>query len=148
MKKATIKKIALAALPLAAVAVAIAPGSVKVYDGGAAKELNFLTPVEGPIQGLAAPTAALLNYAAFALVVIWLFRKKKGWLKAIAAVSLAASCFAVAPMLFHAAEMLIIPNFVFPLLLLAEAVLAYTMALKPDPEEEARPNGRRLDVHE
>ena len=146
MNKTKVKKILLTVLPLAAVGVGITPGSVKVSAGETMQNLTFLDPVEGPIQGLAAPTAAILSYVLFALVVIWLFRKKKGLLGAIAVVALASSCFAVAPLLFRSPEMLILPSVLHPVLMLAEALLAYSMVLKPDVEAPAD-TGRRLKSH-
>ncbi len=146
MDKAKMKKILLMALPLAAVAVAISPGSVKVYSADSVANYAYLDAVEGPVQGICAPSAAILNYVTFALVVIWLVRKKQGWLKGILAVSLLSACIAVLPVLIRTADVLIVPHFLFPLFTTIEAFLAYSMVRKPAGTEQ-NGNSQRLKVH-
>jgi hypothetical protein len=77
VKKQTLILIALILIPLLAVAIAISPGSVMVFQNQTLTTISFAEPLEGVDFGWCAPVALILTYVLFAAVVIYALTKKQ-----------------------------------------------------------------------
>lgn len=146
MKQQTMKKIALLVLPLAACTIAATPGSVMVMRDGTAQAVSYMQIVQESAVGWCAPMAAIINYAVFAMAVLYALAKKNGFLKAVFGCAFASMTLAVLPVLART-EPMIVPNVFFALVLLAECVLAGLMLQNSKTGKMTQPAGPRLDVH-
>ena len=144
MKKNSLFNWVLALMPMSAVSIAATGSSVTVYDIPAKEiwKLSYFVMIPDVEYSFLTPLAGLLIIAASVLALVLVLGKKPGcavWLKWI---SLTAACVAVAPILLKG-DMLVVPNFVPPLLMMAEYVLCL-VASKPKTAARREPRGGRL----
>ena len=144
MKKISLFNWFLALMPMSAVSIAATGSSVTVYDIPAQeiRKLSYFVMVPDVEYSFLTPLAGLLIIAASVLALVLVFGKKQGcavWLKWI---SLVAACVAVAPILLKG-DILVVPNFVPPLLMLAEYILCL-VASKSQTAVSREPRGGRL----
>lgn len=142
MRKEKIKKIALFLLPVFAVGMAMQPNSVLMFDPGTEKTTvcsYFSLLPEGTFQ-ISTVLAGLLASISGGLALVFLTAKKKSVLKPIIALAMASSIFSVLPVLLPT-TIKILPNVAMPILLLAQAVVAYYCGKEP---KEAAKKLKRL----
>ena len=110
-------------LPLLVISVANGPTGVLVFDGETAVYHPWLHLVTESGVGWCAPLAALLNYAVFALAVVYGLKKKEWSLKSIRNIAAVAGFLAVLPNMIQA-DVMVLPNIFGAIALLADAVAA------------------------
>lgn len=144
MKKFSISKLALLALPLAVVAIAIQIGSVTVVQGDEVRYTSFAEAVVGSSVGWCAPVALVLTYAIFGLAVFYLVTKKDLLLNILRGASFVAACLASCPILVSG-EVRVLPNAFAGLLLMALWLISHILLKAKNKEEkEEKPVGKRL----
>lgn len=146
MKKNKALYIALLLLPLAVVAIASSPNSVMVIKEESVSATSFMVAIEGSPVGWCAPVTVLLNYAVFAMAVIYGVSKKAFWVKGIYGASFAAMFLGVLPII-TGGDMLIFPNVFVSILLGVETILAKILMKKPLEEKTPEKQGNRLQKH-
>ena len=109
MKKQTIQKILLLAMPLLVVLIASSPAGVMIFDGETVTYTTWMETVPDSALGWCAPVAALLNYVLFAMAVVYALFNKEFCLKGIFLMALAAVCIAVLPIVVQS-DLKIVPN--------------------------------------
>lgn len=146
MKKSTILKIALLALPLAVVAIAISPNSVTVIHGmDAPVYTSFANVVTDSAVGWCAPVALLLTYGVFGLAVFHLVTGKTILVKIIRGAAFVGTCLIGCPILVPG-EVKVIPSVFAAILMLALWILSHYMVVDQKKEKEASGSGRRLST--
>ena len=143
MKKFSISKLAILALPLAVVAIAIQPNSVSVVRGTEVATTSFAEAVVGSAVGWCAPVALVLTYAIFGLAVFYLVTKKNLWLNILRGAAFAAACLASCPILISG-EVRVLPNPFAGLLLMALWLISHLLLKGETQEKEEKTEGRRL----
>ena len=144
MKKNSLFNWFLALMPMSALCVAATGVSVTVYDIPAQeiRKQSYFATVSGAEYSFLTPLAGLLIIAVAVLALVLVLGKKQGcavWLKWL---SLITACVAVAPILLKG-DLLVVPNFVPPLLMMAEYILCL-VATKPNAAARREPRGGRL----
>ena len=146
MKKQTLILIALILIPLIAVAIAISPGSVMVFQNQTLTTMSFAEPLEGVDFGWCAPVALILTYVLFAAVVIYALTKKQLVLKIVRGVGFVAMSLVALPILARS-EVLIVPNAFVGMLLAAHWLISHFTLRSMNPKQEENPKGKRLKAH-
>ena len=146
MKKQTLILIALILIPLIAVAIAISPGSVMVFQNQTLTTMSFAEPLEGVDFGWCAPVALILTYVLFAAVVIYALTKKQLVLKIVRGVGFVAMSLVALPILARS-EVLIVPNAFVGMLLAAHWLISHFTLRSMNPKQEEKPKGKRLKAH-
>ena len=146
MKKHTLILIALILIPLIAVAIAISPGSVMVFQTQTLTTMSFAEPLEGVDFGWCAPVALILTYVLFAAVVIYALTKKQLVLKLVRGVGFVAMSLVALPILARS-EVLIVPNAFVGMLLAAHWLISHFTLRSMNPKQEEKPKGKRLKAH-
>ena len=146
MKKQTLILIALILIPLIAVAIAISPGSVMVFQNQTLTTMSFAEPLEGVDFGWCAPVALILTYVLFAAVVIYALTKKQLVLKIVRGVGFVAMSMVALPILARN-EVLIVPNAFVGMLLAAHWLISHFTLRSMNPKQEEKPKGKRLKAH-
>ncbi len=146
MKKQTLILIALILIPLIAVAIAISPGSVMVFQNQTLTTISFAEPLEGVDFGWCAPVALILTYVLFAAVVIYALTKKQLVLKIVRGVGFVAMSLVALPILARS-EVLIVPNAFVGMLLAAHWLISHFTLRSMNPKQEEKPKGKRLKAH-
>ena len=133
MKKQTLIKALLILFPVLAVGLATTVDSVTVFDtvAGTAEYYSYfdLVPVEN-LQGLP-PLAATLSLISGILAAVYLGKKSAGCLKAAGYAAFGAAIAACIPIVVRG-DILVIPNVVLPLLMLAQYLVTYFVAKLPE----------------
>ena len=146
MKKQTLILIALILIPLIAVAIAISPGSVMVFQNQTLTTMSFAEPLEGVDFGWCAPVALILTYVLFAAVVIYALTKKQLVLKIVRGVGFVAMSLVALPIIVRS-EVLIVPNAFVGMLLAAHWLISHFTLRSMNPKQEEKPKGKRLKAH-
>ena len=146
MKKQTLILIALILIPLIAVAIAISPGSVMVFQNQTLTTMSFAEPLEGVDFGWCAPVALILTYVLFAAVVIYALTKKQLVLKIVRGVGFVAMSLVALPIIARS-EVLIVPNAFVGMLLAAHWLISHFTLRSMNPKQEEKPKGKRLKAH-
>ena len=146
MKKQTLILIALILIPLIAVAIAISPGSVMVFQNQTLTTISFAEPLEGVDFGWCAPVALILTYVLFAAVVIYALTKKQLVLKIVRGVGFVAMSLVALPIIARS-EVLIVPNAFVGMLLAAHWLISHFTLRSMNPKQEEKPKGKRLKAH-
>ena len=146
MKKQTLILIALILIPLIAVAIAISPGSVMVFQNQTLTTMSFAEPLEGVDFGWCAPVALILTYVLFAAVVIYALTKKQPVLKIVRGVGFVAMSLVALPIIVRS-EVLIVPNAFVGMLLAAHWLISHFTLRSMNPKQEEKPKGKRLKAH-
>lgn len=150
MKKPDIKQLLFILLPAVAVFVAALPSSVQIFPVNANQAeavppftCSYFALIEDATGAIALPCAGLCAGIALMLAGIWAANKKPGLAAAVKYISMAASILAVVPILLKGTEIMVVPNVLVPIALLAEYGVAHAISKKaPAPEKAAA--GRRL----
>lgn len=150
MNKPNIKQILFLLLPAVAVFVAAMPSSVQIFPVTAdqAAPVNpfacsYFSLIEDAYGAIALPCAGLCAGITLMLAGIWTVNKKPGLVTAIRCTAMAGAVLSVVPVLLKDTELLIVPNVLVPIALLAEYVAANSVSKKDDTAEKAM-TGRRL----
>ena len=146
VKKQTLILIALILIPLIAVAIAISPGSVMVFQNQTLTTMSFAEPLEGVDFGWCAPVALILTYVLFAAVVIYALTKKQPVLRIVRGVGFVAMSLVALPIIVRS-EVLIVPNAFVGMLLAAHWLISHFTLRSMNPKQEEKPKGKRLKVH-
>ena len=146
MKKQTLILIALILIPLIAVAIAISPGSVMVFQNQTLTTMSFAEPLEGVDFGWCAPVALILTYVLFAAVVIYALTKKQPVLRIVRGVGFVAMTLVALPIIVRS-EVLIVPNAFVGMLLAAHWLISHFTLRSMNPKQEEKPKGKRLKAH-
>ena len=146
MKKQTLILIALILIPLIAVAIAISPGSVMVFQNQTLTTMSFAEPLEGVDFGWCAPVALILTYVLFAAVVIYALTKKQLVLRIVRGVGFVAMSLVALPIIARS-EVLIVPNAFVGMLLAAHWLISHFTLRSMNPKQEEKPKGKRLKAH-
>ena len=146
MKKQTLILIALILIPLIAVAIAISPGSVMVFQNQTLTTISFAEPLEGVDFGWCAPVALILTYVLFAAVVIYALTKKQPVLRIVRGVGFVAMTLVALPIIVRS-EVLIVPNAFVGMLLAAHWLISHFTLRSMNPKQEEKPKGKRLKAH-
>lgn len=146
MKKQTLILIALILIPLIAVAIAISPGSVMVFQNQTLTTMSFAEPLEGVDFGWCAPVALILTYVLFAAVVIYALTKKQPVLRIVRGVGFVAMSLVAMPIIARS-EVLIVPNAFVGMLLAAHWLISHFTLRSMNPKQEEKPKGKRLKAH-
>ena len=146
MKKQTLILIALILIPLIAVAIAISPGSVMVFQNQTLTTMSFAEPLEGVDFGWCAPVALILTYVLFAAVVIYALTKKQPVLRIVRGVGFVAMSLVALPIIVRS-EVLIVPNAFVGMLLAAHWLISHFTLRSMNPKQEEKPKGKRLKAH-
>jgi hypothetical protein len=146
VKKQTLILIALILIPLIAVAIAISPGSVMVFQNQTLTTISFAEPLEGVDFGWCAPVALILTYVLFAAVVIYALTKKQTVLKIVRGVGFVAMSLVALPIIVRS-EVLIVPNAFVGMLLAAHWLISHFTLRSMNPKQEEKPKGKRLKAH-
>jgi len=140
MKKNKLLNVLLILLPVMAIALAFTVDSVTVFDPvtGTTEHYSYFSLIPRTSMAILPPMAALLCVAAEVLAVIVVVKKKTGcgrWLKWV---SFAAAMVAVTPILLRGEELLVVPNVLLPILMLAEYVILYFKAKTQTAEQTGK----------
>jgi hypothetical protein len=146
VKKQTLILIALILIPLIAVAIAISPGSVMVFQNQTLTTISFAEPLEGVDFGWCAPVALILTYVLFAAVVIYALTKKQPVLRIVRGVGFVAMSLVALPIIVRS-EVLIVPNAFVGMLLAAHWLISHFTLRSMNPKQEEKPKGKRLKAH-
>ena len=146
MKKQALILLALIVIPLIAVAIAISPDSVMVFQDQTMITMSFAEPCEGVDFGWCAPVALILTYVLFAAVVIYALTKKQLVLKIVRGIGFVAMSLVALPILARS-EILIVPNAFVGILLAAHWLISHFTLRSMDPKKETVPEGKRLKLH-
>ena len=123
MNKRKILVALLFALPLLVVLIANGPTGVMVFDGEETAYYPWMRLLSNSNVGWCAPVAALLNYAVFALAMVYGLKKNEWCVKGIRNFAAVAGCLAVLPNLIRS-DVMVIPNVFGAIALFADAVVA------------------------
>ena len=110
-------------LPLLVIMIANGPTGVLVFDGESTAYHPWLHLVSESGVGWCAPLAILLNYAVFALAVVYALKKKEWCARSIRNIAAIAGFLAVLPNMIRA-DVMVIPNVFGAIALFADAVAA------------------------
>lgn len=150
MKKSTILKILLIALPLITIGVESLPNSVSVWwREGLETPVNescsfFATLSDGTLPtGMA--IAGMATGAAFGFAVAYGVSRKKQWLAGVRWTALAAMVIASVSVALQT-EPMVLPNVGVYLLLMGEWAVSYFLGKEPEVPQK-KTNGKRLKAH-
>ena len=145
MKKQTMILVAMILIPLIAVAIAISPDSVMVFENQTMTTISFAEPYEGANFGWCAPVALIMIYALFATVVIYALTKKQNILKIVRGIGFVGMSLVALPILAQG-EVLIVPNVFVGMLLIAHWLIShFTLKnVNMNTKKEEEPKGKRL----
>lgn len=145
MKKETAQKLFLIILPVLAVALAATGNSVTVFQPLTSTTVYGsyfdLIPEAGNCQILP-PLAACLALASLVLSILYLVMGKQGQLKGAMWTALLSAVAAAVPVVLDE-SVVVLPNVLLPLLMCAQAALAYTAGKLP--KENQNNHGRKLE---
>ena len=146
MNKKNLMPILLIAFAVIAVYVACMRGGVAVYDLAQSKEpfyctyFNLLVDVKGSIS---LPLAALGACVNLMTAGIYLAVKKSNLLSFMKLASIVTSILAVVPILVKDPVILVVPNMLLPIAMIAEYVVAYYMEKQTAAPEVVKLTGKR-----
>ena len=135
----------LVVLPLLVIMVANGPAGVLVFDGETTANYPWLHLVTESGVGWCAPLAALLNYAVFALAVIYGLKKKAWCARYIRNIAAFAGFLAVLPNMIRA-DVMVIPNVFGAIALFADAVAAELLLRETDARNTYKGDPERLKL--
>ena len=145
MKKSTIYNAFLIGLPALAVLIAGSSGSVKIYDRAAGTytyQSYFDLLPEGTFQ-LSTVLSVFLAITAVILAIAYVINNKTGCVKGVYLCTFASIFAAEIPTVMQT-ELLILPNLLVPILLVADCFMAYSRMKKPVEKEPKEKQGQRL----
>ena len=133
-------------LPVLAVGLAITGDSVMLFDTVTGETRYYAYFDILPVAKLSMITAlaGILAAAGGIAAAVYMARKKPGALKAAGYLSLAAAALAAIPNVMRD-QILVIPNVLFPILMMAEYVVTYYLG-KEKPEERKAKKQDRLPL--
>ena len=135
MNKKRLKTVFLVLLPVFAVGMAMSANSVMMYDDTQEKvtvSSYFALLPEGTFR-VSTALAGILACLSGGLAITYLLSKKEGVVKAILYTALAGATMAVMPYLIQG-DILVVPNVGVPILLIAQAAVAYFIPEKKETE--------------
>lgn len=140
MKKAMLLKIFLILLPAMAVLLATTGDSVIVFDTAAktTESYSYFSLIPQGTLKVCTPLAALLAVAATVLAVAFVVTGKRLCLGGVIGTGFASAVAATAPILMQG-DVVVVPNAFFPILVLADCVLAYYMMKKTAEKTQEKP---------
>ena len=147
MNKKTIMKILLFAVPFMAFVFATTNNSVQLVNTltGETQYGSYFTMLGESAAAICPFLAALCSISAMVFSALYLFRKKKGFLKTTTWSGFAGACIAVIPVAARG-EVLLLPNVIFPILMMIHFfICAFSKNLKLDEKDEN--HGPRLERH-
>ena len=134
-------------LPLMALILATTGDSVYLVNmtTGERTAGSYFTMLGNSPAAVCPVLAATCSIVSFAAAVIWLYVKKYGVLRISCWASFAGACLAVLPLAVRG-QLMLLPNVLFPVLLMAHFILcAFSKKLNLEKREE--PQGKRLERH-
>ena len=144
MKKRDWKRILLVVFSVVAIVVACTPNSVSVYrEGELVGKCSYLTLVEGVKGAVSLPAAVLVSCVNLTLASLCVALKKKKLLGAIKITSMLGAGLAVLPILIHEANVMLLPNVVVPIALMAVFFDVFAMTNRKE-AKEGQPTGKTL----
>ena len=146
MKK-KLTKILLFMMPFMALVLATTNNSVQLIDMTTGEKVvgSYFSLLSESPAAVCPALAAFCSILSCIAAVIFLFKKKSGFLAAAAWISFAGACLAVIPVAARG-ETLLLPNVIFPILMLGHFILC-AFSRKMDFEKKEEPQGRRLERH-
>ena len=145
MKKETILNALFIGLPAAAIVLASGNKSVRIYDRAAdvstyQSYFNLL-----PENCFQISTILAMGLAIFALIfgIVYVVSKDVKWFKSIYLLTFASVFAAEIPTLMQN-ELLVLPNVLVPVLLIADCAIAYSKMKKPQQEQKKKEPANRL----
>ena len=144
MKKTIFLKSMLILFPILAVGLATTVDSVMVFDTltGTTSYFSYFDPVPVANLQMLPPLAAMLCVISGVLAAVYLGKDKKGCLKASGYAAGASAVAATIPIAIQG-DVLVVPNVVLPICMLAQYAVAYYMG-KQAQKEEANKKAPRL----
>ena len=145
MKKETVFNALFVGLPAAAIVLASGNKSVRIYDRAAdvsTYQSYFDLLPENCFQ---ISTILAMGLAIFALIfgIVHVVTKETKWFKSIYLLTFATVFAAEIPTLMQN-ELLVLPNVLVPVLLIADCAIAYSRMKKPQQEAKKKESGNRL----
>ena len=133
-----------AGLPMIAVVLAGMGNSVTIYPPAATEAVycSYFTLVEDIPGAICLPLAAFGAGVTFGLAVLYLVKRSALFLKIMMPLSFLSATAAVVPVLARG-EILVIPNMLVPILLMAVCLTTYGMLKNPQ-RDEPKKEGKRL----
>ena len=130
-------------LPVLALGLAITADSVMLFDTvtGETQYYGYFDILPVAKLSMITPLAGLLAAAGGIAAALYMARKKKGALKAAGYLSLAAAALAAIPNVMRD-QILVIPNVLFPILLLLEYAVTYYLGKEKIEEKEKKTHDR------
>ncbi len=143
MNKQLLTKIFLILLPAMAVVLATTGDSVMVYDKAAetTSYASYFVPVNAGGLTLLPPLAAILAIVTTVLGIVYAITRKNWCIRGVIATGFVSATAATVPVLMQG-EMLVVPNPMLPILMLAACAVAVYASKKP--AEEKVKHGPRL----
>ena len=146
MNQKKILNILLVLFPMVAVVLAGMANAVTVCLVTETESLvtycSFFTLVEDVQLAICLPAAGLCSAVTFGMAIIYLVKKTNFWLTGVTVASFAALTLAVLPIVYRN-EVYLIPNMWVPLLMTAEAILAYGILKTPEKPEEKEKKAKK-----
>ena len=147
MNKKTVYNILLIAFPAVAILLASGGNSVRILDrtaGTYTYQSYFSLLPEGTFQ-MSTVLAMGLAMAALVFAIVYVVSGKHKCLKGIYLVTFASVFAAEIPTLLQN-ELLVVPNVLVPILLIADCAMAYYKMKRPEEEKKKQKQGERLQA--
>ena len=145
MKKETVFNALFVGLPAAAIVLASGNKSVRIYD-----RVEDVSTYQSyfdllPENCFQISTILAMGLAIFALIfgIVHVVTKETKWFKSIYLLTFASVFAAEIPTLMQN-ELLVLPNVLVPVLLIADCAIAYSRMKKPQQEAKKKESGNRL----
>lgn len=145
MKKETVFDGLLIGLPALAIILASGEKSVRIFERATNTDtyqsyFNLL-----PENCFQLSTVLAMGLAIFAMIfgIAHMVSKDKKWFRGIYLTTFASVFAAEIPTLLQA-ELMVLPNILVPILLIADCAIAYSRMKKPGDAEKKKPQGQRL----
>ena len=145
MKKETLMDGLLIGLPAVAIVLASGEKSVRILER-ATKITTYQSYFDLlPESCFQLSTVLAMGLAIFALIfgIVHMVTKDVKWYKSIYLLTFASVFAAEIPTLMQG-ELLVLPNILVPILLIADCAIAYSRMKKPDTQEKKKVQGQRL----
>ena len=133
MKKSVLMKVFLILLPAMAVLLATTGDSVTVFDpqNGTVQAYSYFSPIPVGKLTMCTPLAAILAVASTILGVVFVAWRKTWSIIAICWIAPVSATAAVSPILLRG-EIVVVPNALFPILMMVQWWLASVINKKPE----------------
>ena len=147
MKKETVFNALLIGLPAVAIILASGEKSVRIYDRVANTNVYQSYFDLLPESAFQISTVLAMGLAIFALIfgIAHMVSKDKKWFRGIYLTTFASVFAAEIPTLMQN-ELLVLPNVLVPILLIADCAIAYAMMKKPQEAQKKQNQGQRLQA--